>query len=85
MTVFIPYLDMLQSEISKLFERHQAECLKLQCVVPKYLRKAAASFRDIAQAVEFYSDDLTGPSSMVEAEFEQWKKKWSQVPLAVTG
>jgi hAT family C-terminal dimerisation region len=28
------------------------------------------------------SGDLTGPVSVVEAEFERWKKKWSQVPLA---
>lgn len=78
-TVFIPYLDMLNSELSALFLQHQNECLKLQFLVPKFLKNA--SFDDIINAVQFYGVDITASVSAVKSEFERWQKKWSTTPI----
>lgn len=78
-TLYIPYIEMLQSELTELFARHQHKCLQLQHLVPHFIK--SANFANIQSVVHIYSKDLSGSESVVKGEFERWKKKCENVDI----
>lgn len=72
---FIPYLDFIIGELNGRFNDGKAIVMPLQALVPFYTAKAC--FQDLQPALNFYSSDLADPTqSVVESEFNRWKRRW---------
>ena len=78
-TILIPFLDHLITDLNSRFSKHVQKVAYLQAVLPTYISEKS-SFEDIEEAVDFYITDLPNPD-IVDEEFARWKRKWINVPL----
>lgn len=67
-SIVIPFLDHLISELSIRFDNHTKQAALLQHLLPSRIIETSTA-NDIEQAISFYKDDLPNPS-IVDEEFE---------------
>ena len=73
-SILIPLLDHLISELSNRFDAHTKQATLLQYLIPHKIVQST-SCANIDQAVLYYKDDLPNSCIVVE-EFARWKQKW---------
>ena len=78
-SVVIPFLDHLISELSIRFDDHTEQATLLQHLLPSEIMETSNP-NDIEQAVNFYRDDLPNPS-IIDEEFHPWKAQWLPKPV----
>ncbi len=76
-TVAIPFLDHLISDVTSRFTKHSKQAATLQGLLPIHITNNS-SFCDIESAASFYSDDLPN-ASILDEEFHRWKVRWLKV------
>ena len=76
--MYIPVLDGLLSHIRDRFGPMQEKALSLGHIVPAYIGK---DFADIEPALKIYEHFITSREE-VQAEFNIWKHRWSNVDTA---
>ena len=79
LTIAIPFLDHLITELSSRFEAHAKQAASLQSLLPAMI-KPCSSMTDIEQAISFYADDLSNIDIVYE-EFHVWKSRWLAIPV----
>lgn len=77
-SIVIPFLDHLISELSIRFDNHTKQASHLQHLLPSRITEIS-TVNDIEQAINFYKDDLPNPS-VVDEEFQRWKVQWLSTP-----
>ena len=78
-TIVIPFLDYLISDLSNRFDSYAKTSASLQGLLPVKIT-SESSLCDIKQAVEFYEDDLPN-SCIIDEEFVRWKVMWLSMPV----
>ena len=78
-SIVIPFIDHLISELSCRFDAHTKQSASLQHLIPHRITQST-SYADIDEAVQYYKDDLPN-SCVVDEEFERWKQKWVAMPI----
>ena len=78
LTITIPFLDHLISDLSFRFDAHAKRAASLQSIIPARITEGL-SIDDISEGVEFYSDDLPNPG-IVDEELSCWKSRWLTIP-----
>lgn len=78
-SIVIPFLDHLISELSIRFDNHTKQAALLQHLLPSRIIETSTA-NDIEQAISFNKDDLPNPS-IVNEEFERWKAQWLSKPI----
>jgi len=79
LSVTIPFLDHLISEIAGRFNEHTKKASLIQHLLPFKMRPSS-SVEDIQEAVSLYHNDLPN-SSIVDEEYQRWKGKWMTVSI----
>ena len=74
-TIFIPFLDMLTSELRSRFSSLTQKAVQGLLLLPKHLNKL--STLKVSDIFDAYRKDLPDPSSF-QAEIDRWKIKWSR-------
>ena len=78
-SVVIPFLDHLISELSIRFDNHTKQATLLQHLLPSIITETSNP-NDIEQAINLYRDDLPNPS-IVDEELHQWNAQWLSKPM----
>ena len=78
LTVLVPFLDHILSDIESRFSRHVNKASLIQGLLPSFLL-ADSAVDSIQEAVDFYEEDLPN-SDVVDEEFACWKAKRLSVP-----
>ena len=79
-SVVIPFLDHLSSELSCRFDAHIKQVALVQHLIPRKITQSS-SYADIDQVVQYYKDDLPN-RCIVDEEFDRWKHKWVSIPVS---
>lgn len=78
LTITIPFLDHLISDLSIRFDAHMKQAALLQSIIPARITESL-SIDDISEGgVDFYSDDLPN-AAIVDEELSRWKSRWLAV------
>ena len=75
-SIYIPFLDSVLIEFKDRFLVHNAAVCHFSAAVPGHIQ--AYTFEDLLPAVYSYAQFMDS-QTQVEAEFELWKQKWSNV------
>ena len=78
LSVTIPFLDHLLSDLASRFAAHVKQSASIQRLLPISI-KSDSSVNDIEQAVAFYREDLPN-ADLVGEEFHLWQSKWLSLP-----
>ena len=77
LSVAIPFLDHLISDIGSRFSEHSKRVATLQGLLPINIT-SSTTFSDIEPAIALYSDDLPNPL-ILDEELHRWKLRWLEV------
>ena len=77
LSVAIPFLDHLISDIGSRFSEHSKQDATLQGLLPINIT-SSTTFSDIEPAIALYSDDLPNPLILDEV-LHRWKLRWLEV------
>lgn len=76
LTLYLPFLDFLTSEIKNRFVGHGHETIMhLQYLIPFFLHENT-DIEKIIESAKFYVDDLIGSIEEVRGEVALWKQFW---------
>ena len=76
LSVAIPFLDHLISDIGSRFSEHSKRVATLQGLLPINIT-SSTTFSDIEPAIALYSDDLHNPL-ILDEELHRWKFKMAR-------
>ena len=76
-TVTIPFLDNLLSDLTSRFATHVKQSASIQKLLPISIIPDS-DIDSFKQAVSFYKDDLPN-SELIDEEFHLWKSRWLAV------
>ena len=76
LSLFLPFLDFLVSELETRFKTHADILSSLQLILPK--RCTDVKPEQFEHCIQFYDSILPSPSS-VKSELVTWQKKWQMV------
>ena len=79
LTVLVPFLDHLLSDLSSHFHPHVKQASHLQSLLPSRIT-STTSVSSISEAIKLYSDDLPNPL-VIDEELHIWKIKWLSVDI----
>jgi hypothetical protein len=75
--VFLPFIDMLLTELDSRFLSHSSTVFRLGCLIPQFVHKY--TYTDVQPVVKFYGD-FVADETFVQGEVEVWQQKWASVP-----
>lgn len=75
LSIFLPFLDYLISELQSRFSEKQSHIAELWNIVPTYLDKL--NHEKFLAAIKFYQDDISCITTL-EGEMKLWKIYWDQ-------
>ena len=76
LTLFLPFLDFLVSELETRFKTHADILSSLQLILPN--RCTDVKPEQFKNCIQFYDSTLPSPST-VKSELVTWQKKWQMV------
>jgi len=76
-TIFLPFIDHLISELKLRFNEKLSEVMPLEGLIPTHIDKYDES--NIIKAAMIYSEDWSGQKLDIQSEISIWKKKWHNI------
>lgn len=80
-SLFIPYLDELNSSLVNRFSKHKKTLVSLQNIIP--INAIKSKYENIVDAVHFYLADFENGEAMIQSEWTVWVKKWKMVDTTI--
>ena len=69
-SLFIPYLDELNSSLVNRFSKHKETLVSLQNIIP--INAVKSKYENFVDAVHFYLTDFENGEAMIEGEWKLW-------------
>lgn len=80
-SLFIPYLDELNSSLVNSFSKHKKTLVSLQNIIP--INAIKFKYENIVDAIHFYLADFENGEAMIQGEWTVWVEKWKMVDTTI--
>ncbi|XP_014461093.3 52 kDa repressor of the inhibitor of the protein kinase [Alligator mississippiensis] len=77
MNNYVPFLDSMTRELTQRFTLHGNAVTELSILIPQFSSQHPSE--KLSRVLEMYDEDLLDSWSVVQGEFQMWKKKWEGV------